>query len=906
MYLLLLRYGFEFRQRGDSSGTMPVSHVVFSARSHTSMTLVAMRSSIALGLVLTGLSCLVGYSSDDSPKVASDVSGGAQPAESAPATPGHGMTDLVAAVLGMADPAAQVRTNPIELWNVWGPSWGKSGFSALSPGVETRIRPTPGDVSFSWGTDRPRCLVWKAYSAPDGFINFYSEDVLPGVTKMVVEDAAGRWAGAATYANTYLHTAKSRDVDLVVESGQPVVIWLNGTRLTEQDGGPFPMHLNTGWNRLLIKVLSPSSTRGVPPVYPTAGQPGNWTLRASISLPGGGPVPRLRVQCEDPERNSPSADDAAVPVRYLSTLRGPEDRRPLFVRGESTDLTLTILAAAGSYEHFPANPHDNYEGEAWTYAAPPGPPTTSADSNVSLDQLKQAAAKHVAVSLFDFDGKRVLADHFPLDFRESAEGGLVCTVSLYRGSLPMGHYTLTTDFIDSDGRIQARDHEHAVAVVRGPVDVSRDVTSRRLSCIGHWLAVRPNAFEKLEWLHRVGVTQHQKLCQGWNVWGVKHDGEGNVTIGDAPVIDDLLDKAEEVGIRVVGDLTFGYERPDLKREAGQKTEEQNTNTRPSQVEDLARGIRLVPYGARPLPPYGTPDFEKTLHDYAHAVVSRYKDRVKLWCGDNEVDNVGAVTPAVAAVYAHASRILYDAVKEADPEAEFITASLVRRSTSTDELLRRGYARFSDHVDVHAHPYRAPRISDPLIGNSHLEGHGVLLPYLAEGTENACSVYYGEVSSPLAHAANGATGQAEGVLKQLGWTLKHPIVKSLAYLSLYDNAACLGFCNLYGDPLPANNAINVASHLLDGRPLLDDLPGLPDNIEQICVAGGDERQTLMLWSQQSQTALIPCHGTEVDLIDLLGRTGRLSVTDGNVAVHVTPTPQLIRARFRAPGTAGEGH
>ena len=295
-----------------------------------------------------------------------------------------------------------------------------------------------------------------------------------------------------------------------------------------------------------------------------------------------------------------------------------------------------------------------------------------------------------------------MADRFPLAFRESTEGGLVCTVSLYRGSLPMGHYSLTTDFIDADGRVQARDHEHTAAVVRGPVDVSRDATSRRLACIGHWLAVRPNAFEKLEWLHRVGVTQHQKLCQGWNVWGVKHDGEGNVTIGEAPVIDGLLDKAREVGIRVVGDLTFGYVRPDLKRKGGQKAKEQKTNTRQARVEDLARGIRIVPYGARPLPPYGTPEFEKTLHDYAHAVVSRYKDRVKLWCGDNEVDNVGAVTPAVAAVYAHASRILYEAVKEADPEAEFITASLVRRSDCTDELLRRGYASFSDHVDVHAH------------------------------------------------------------------------------------------------------------------------------------------------------------------------------------------------------------
>ena len=805
---------------------------------------------------------------------------------------------------GMADPAGQAKSNPIEVWNVWGPSWGKSGLSALSPGIETRIRPTPGDVSFSWGTDRTRCLVWRAYSAPDGFMNFYSEDVLPGVTKMVVEDAAGRWAGAAAYAHTYLHVAKSRDVAFVLETGQPVVVWLNGTRVPEQGDGQFPLRLDAGWNRLLVKVLSPSSVRGVQPVYPTVEQPGNWTLRAGISLPGGGPVPKLRVQCEDPERNS-GAGESAVPLRYLTVLRGPGDRRPLFVKGEPTDLTLRIRATAGAYEHFPDNPHDAYEGEAWTYAAPPGPATTSADRSVSLDELQKAAARKVAVTLYDFDGNQVLAERFPLAFRESAKGDLVCTVSVYRGSLPVGHYSLTTDFIDADGRVQARDHEHMAAVVRGPVDVSRDATSRRLSCVGHWLATRPNAVEKLEWLHRVGVTQHQKLCQGWSVWGVKHDGEGNVTIGEAPVIDGLLDKAGELGIRVVGDLNFGYVRPDLKPGGGQAAltaEEQETNAQQARVEDLARGIRLVPYGARPLPPYGTPEFEKTLHDYAHAVVSRYKDRVKLWCGDNEVDNVSA--PAVAAVYAHASRVIYKAVKEADPKAEFITASLVRRSGFTDELLRLGYAKFSDHVDVHAHPYRAPRLTDPVIGNTLQEGHGVLLPYLAEGTKNACSVYYGEVSSPLAHSVNGATGQAEGVLKQLAWTLKHPIVKSQAYLALYDNAACLGFCNLFGDPLPANNAINAASHFLDGRPLLDDLPGLPENVEQICVAGDGELQTLMLWSDQSQTVHIPCQGTEVHLIDLLGRPRIASVADGKVAVHVTPTPQLVRARFRGVGSTTE--
>ena len=96
---------------------MLVSQLVCSALSHISMKLVAMRSSKALGLVLAGLVCLVGYGGDDSPQVASADGGAAQPAEGGAAMPGP----------GMADSAGQARSSPIEFWNVWGPSWGKSG-----------------------------------------------------------------------------------------------------------------------------------------------------------------------------------------------------------------------------------------------------------------------------------------------------------------------------------------------------------------------------------------------------------------------------------------------------------------------------------------------------------------------------------------------------------------------------------------------------------------------------------------------------------------------------------------------------------------------------------------------------------------------------------------------------------
>ncbi|GIS61528.1 MAG: hypothetical protein CM1200mP2_37530 [Planctomycetaceae bacterium] len=338
----------------------------------TSMKLVAMRSSIALGLVLACLVCLVGY---DSPEVASADGGG---------------------------PTS--RRRPCDAWSRYGRSCRPSQVDSHQ--VLERVGPVVGEGRVvgaeSWDRDAhpadprgrfrspggqicPRCRVWKAYSAPDGFMNFYSEDVLPGVTKMVVEDGAGRWAGAAAYAHTYLH-GRNQDVAFVVESGQPVVVWLNGTRLPEQDGGRFPMQLDT------VEPAPGQSSQSVEHPRCEACVPQRQGSRAiGRCVPAyrcrGGTGPAASVQCKDPERNSPAP--AKRSSRTVSTtLRGPGDRRPLFVRGEPTDLTLTIRAAAGAYEHFPANPHDQYEGEAWTYAAPPKPATTSADSGVSLDELR--------------------------------------------------------------------------------------------------------------------------------------------------------------------------------------------------------------------------------------------------------------------------------------------------------------------------------------------------------------------------------------------------------------------------------------------------------------------------------------------------------------------------------------
>ncbi len=795
-------------------------------------------------------------------------------------------------------PGDQVGIAPVRQWAVLGPSWGRSGLSCLSNGLETRVRPTPGDVSFSWGTDRRRCLVWQACEVADGVLDFYTDAVLPGVEKMAISDDASRWAGSAAIAHTYIHSDAAQSVLLSPTSRQPTSMWLNGAPVQPVHGKPANVRLAAGWNRLLVKVLSPSAIRDVEPVLPSDGRPSNWTLQLDITAPDGSAPNGLTMQAEDPERVPVTVGEAGLPLRVLTRLTGPGSRRPLFVRGEDTSLTLSVELADGRDAKFPEHPWKRFSGRAWAYTASPVDAEAESAAPVTQQDLLKVAPRQVVVSLYDFDGARLFRKQCPLDLSAGTDGTPTGSLSIYSGSLPVGHYSLTTDFLNADGKVVARGHEHQVAVVWGPVDVSDDAVPRTLSNIGHWLASKnlPASIERLEWLHRVGVTQHQKINQAWSVWGVKHDGKGNVTVGDAPAIDALLRRADELGVELIGDLTFGWVRSDLKRD-GQlmalTAGEQEATRRQAQLESDARKVRLVPAGAAPLPRYGDPAFAKTLYDYAFHVVSRYKGRVKRWTGDNEIDlHCGGGHPAVAKVCARASRILYEAMKEADPEAEFITASIVRASPFTEELIRQGFAHYADHVDVHTHPYEAPALSAVTIGNTEVEGFGAIRAHV---TNESLSVYYGEVSAPLAHAPNGTVGQAAAIPKQLAWVLKQPQVKMLSYLVLYSSEANLGFCNIHEDPLPANNAINVAAHLLDGRPLLEDLEGLPEGVEHIRVEGADGREVLLLWSHEPTTVALPCAPPNVELVDLIGRRTETRPEGGRLSLTVNPDPQYVVGR-----------
>ena len=176
---------------------------------------------------------------------------------------------------------------------------------------------------------------------------------------------------------------------------------------------------------------------------------------------------------------------------------------------------------------------------------------------------------------------------------------------------------------------------------------------------------------------------------------------------------------------------------------------------------------------------------------------------------------------------------------------------------------------------------------------------MVIDYLKESKSNK-PVWYGELSAPVSHSFDGAAGQVESLIKQLAWAINNEHVQGLSYLVVYngyDYGWPSGMCNLGKEPLPAINAINTASHLLDGRKKLSPLSHLNGSIQQLRVADKTGNETLLLWNHTDSKVWIKAKA-QVQLVDLLGihRTTLTPNNMGMVQVDVGKTPVYVVGRF----------
>lgn len=793
----------------------------------------------------------------------------------------------------------------IDSWAIWGPGWGRGSLAANSPNYENHLRPQPGDTDFSTGNEAIYLYAWKLAKSEHGLLPFST------LLQPEISTSWDQWAGGRIYAHTYLYSPDFVQVNLKIESPVSVESWLNGIQPENN-----LLNLQQGWNHLLLKVHSPTEIGR----QSTGLSEKDWWIRTSLSSPSHVAIENIQSVAFDPARKSPLIEHAPpLPLRYLSSIKDLKRKFPIFTKDQSVSLRYTLQVGYGwGKNSAPANiapsPLLPFTGQPWVYSTTPPvfaepylQPTLVKYAQKDWDKSLPAS---VHFQIYSDWGSTVLDKVQGIQFNTSQQRSpqgrdLVAQTVIPLGKLPVGHYTLRADFLNRDGTLQAHDRDHEFSVIWGPVTPRLDASNRLLACVYPWLIENlDEALSHLHWLHTVGITRQHKLSLAWRSWGVHFQPNHTVVIKDASRVNRVLAEARRLNISVIGNLEMGWLDRDRYNEGStpQSVEpKQPSQSQQSSAPQPPKILSLREPGGSRLPPYNTKEFAKVLHNYANAVVSYYQDRIHTWTGSNEIDLMTEPkTAEVAKMYADATKILYRALKKADPKATFVSPSLTSQSEFTKTLFKYGFGENVDIIDVHDHPPNAPQLSDPTLGGGQ-GGLVAIQDYLnQQQSKKKKAVWYGEISAPLAHSPNGVWGQAEAVVKQLAWGIKHPLVQSLSYLVMNNQPifaeTALGFNNRLGDPHPAVNAINVASHLLDGRRRLPDLQELPKDVQQLRVNAQDGRECLVLWSDREIPLQITILDNKVLHVNLFGRRQHLKSVHGKIRLTVNHTPQYLIGKF----------
>jgi hypothetical protein len=746
--------------------------------------------------------------------------------------------------------------------------------------------------------------TWQYLKTDAGMIDWLSPQV-PDVSEHLAR--TNKWAGATVYAHTYIWSDQSQPAKLNYAIKGTHRIWLNGDRITDSK-----IRLQKGWNRLLIAMHSPAMINGRERKFATDTQPSNWTMQCDIVGTQENDIDNIRFTPFDPSRTTLLTSDNR-PMRMMAMLSRPDGESPIYFADESVTLHYDLQVGLDALE-------DQRDRRPWYYTVTPLTISALMDkrdagvaqyriapdtSRFSPDQFKDNLPARLRLRVLSYDNMPVMDKTIALTFGAEKQGVFQTNQVMELGTLPVNHYRMYTEYLTLDDKVILRHRPHSFSVVQGPVAKDQDTGPRVLATVGHWLLKKDmdSVIGRMRLLWRSGITRQHKINQGWSTWGLKHDGKGNVTFTPNPLIDQLIDEANKLGITLVGDLSTGYIRTDLLRDGKAMPQtEAEQKAAIAMAKDIVDPSQLVlaPYGARSSPHFADPAFEKTYEDAARLLTSHYKGRIDYWTGDNETDlHAGKATEQIAEVYSTAVKALYRGLKEGNPNAVYISPSICRKNEFTYKLQKFGFMDACDIIDVHAHPIDAPDLDSPVIGNSTKEGLGVVIDYLNQ-SKSPKPVWYGELSAPVSHSVDGAKGQVENLVKQLAWAINNDHVQGLSFLVVYngyDYSWPSGMCNLGKEPLPAINAINTASHLLDGRKKLTPLSYLNASIQQLRVADQAGNETLLLWNHTDTKVWLKVKA-DVQLVDLLGisHTTLKPNSMGMVQVEAGKTPVYVVGAF----------
>lgn len=557
-----------------------------------------------------------------------------------------------------------------------------------------------------------------------------------------------------------------------------------------------------------------------------------WWFECRLATLGGQAVTGLRVELDDPARDPAELADPenGLARRTTVALRGKGHWAPLFNRGEMVDIELVVAQS---------------------------------------DKQAAPATRRLDWQVVNCDRREIAAGRQQVAYSH----GEPARVPIALGRLPVGHYRVVGELRHAAG-VTAYLPPLSFVVLRGLVDRAQDDGPRKLAGCDYWLMNSGTHRERVRWLAQVGLLRNVGSFATW--WTTFKDGKVGTEYRD--FVDETLDEAQRLGVDMVGYLEGGWPVKALQEF-------------PRKIW-LKKGLvpeRLVIWPWAPLPEFGSPDYEHAVRAYVTQTVRRYKDRIRTWKSYNEIDIAGKMPPAQ---YARLAQILHESVKEADPTATMIGASLVYLGNDWCKQLFRetDFERWHDVYDIHAHPMDPPRIGGS-IGNGSKEGLVGLGARIAEGAPDK-PVWYGEISPPLSHAEGGQWEQASNVVKQAAFAVAHPKVQVLAWLVPYGGGvpdiATSGPSHL---PFPAVVATNLCAHLLDGRRVLPPFD-LGEGVHQVRVTAPGGGQTLVLWSDRSRQVSLPVAGEAATVVDPVGREREIPVAAGKVRLSVSRTPMFV--------------
>lgn len=220
-----------------------------------------------------------------------------------------------AAVTDRASLTASVRISPyITGWLMNGPYANSDKPNRLLVDYldgEASVSPVEGK------TDGGR--TWSAY--------------ISSTDRVDLNTAFGANENCVGYAFTYIHSTIEQSGEILLGSDDGVQVWLNGATVWSNntyrgftlDQDRFPVTLNEGWNKLLVKV----SQGG-----------GNWAFSAAICDASGNAMPGLTTALSVPKTDPPIISNIQV------TNIGPDKATVTWITDEPTTATVEYTAGA--------------------------------------------------------------------------------------------------------------------------------------------------------------------------------------------------------------------------------------------------------------------------------------------------------------------------------------------------------------------------------------------------------------------------------------------------------------------------------------------------------------------------------------------------------------------------------